>query len=369
MKKWSLPLFTLLAAAVLLSQPVLQPAAACTGIMLKNTDNSLVHGRTLEFGIPLEPSIAVLPRGHEMAGQTSNGDGMHFTSKYAVLGFITQGKENMFMDGLNEKGLSAGAFFFPDFAQYTPLTPDNQAKALSPGDMISWILSQCATVEEVRQAIADESVVLVPTVLDGWGSEPPGAHFIVYDATGACIVIEPVGGKLVVHDNPLGAMSNAPTFDWHLTNLRNFINLSVVNTAPQEMAGMTFSQLGQGSGLFGLPGDFTPPSRFVRAAIFSQNAAPSENAEKGILQVFHILNNFDIPLGSSRPSADNVKDADYTSLTVARDPQNLCYYYKTYADQTIRKVDLKVFDLDADKVKLLSTKGDQNVIDMSSRLQ
>ena len=118
--------------------------------------------------------------------------------------------------------------------------------------------------------------------------------------------------------------------------------------------------------MLGLPGDFTPPSRFVRAAVFSAAAIPSSNADAGILQVFHILNNFDIPLGVAR-GREGIVHSDYTQFTVARDPQSLRYYYKTYNDQTIRMVDLRKFDLNAKEVKKLSTMGSkQPIVEMSA---
>lgn len=212
-------------------------------------------------------------------------------------------------------------------------------------------------------------VVITPTVLEGWGSETPPFHRVVYDKTGASIVIEPVGGKLVVHDNPLGVMSNSPTFDWHMTNLRNYIALNPRNVPPIKVAGETFKQLGQGSGMLGLPGDFTPPSRFVRAAVFSATAIPSDTAEKGIEQVFHILNNFDIPVGVAREESEGVMHTDYTMLTMGRDPKNMRYYYKSYDDQTIRMVDPKQFDLDAKTIKMLNTKSKQPMVDMSDQFK
>jgi hypothetical protein len=91
-------------------------------------------------------------------------------------------------------------------------------------------------------------------------------------------VIEPLNKGLKIYDNPLGVVTNAPTFDWHMTNLRNYINLSATNVPAVDMGGITLAQFGQGSGLRGLPGDFTPPSRFVRAVAFSQSAFPSDTA-------------------------------------------------------------------------------------------
>ena len=83
-------------------------------------------------------------------------------------------------------------------------------------------------------------------------------------------------GKLKIFDNPLGVMTNSPAFDWHMTNLRNYIALNPRNVPPVKIEGETFRALGQGSGMLWLPGDFSPPSRFVRAAVFSATAIPEK---------------------------------------------------------------------------------------------
>ena len=67
--------------------------------------------------------------------------------------------------------------------------------------------------------------------------------------------------------------------------------------------------------------------------------------------MFHIINNFDIPIG------------------VARYPQGLRYYYKSYDNQTFRMVKLKAFDLDAEQIKMLSTKGEQPIVDMTPKFK
>ncbi len=342
-----------------------QQAMACTGIQLTNNDGSIVSGRTLEFGTTIETSIAVVPRGEAFVGDTPLGDGLAYTAKYAAIGVIAYDNVKI-LDGVNEEGLAVGAFYFPDFASYTPATAENQSRGMSPADFPNYLLTQFATVDEVRQAVAGDGILVMPTVVPNWGPVAPPFHYVVYDKNGNSIAVEPMGGKLVVHDNPLGVMTNSPDFGWHMVNLRNYIALDPRNVPPVTIDGTTFSQFGQGSGMLGLPGDFTPPSRFVRAAVFSATAVPSDNAEAGIGQVFHILNNFDIPVGVAREESRGVIHTDYTMLTVARDPQALRYYYKTYDDPTIRMVDLKTFDLDAKGIKLLSTAGTQSFVDMSS---
>lgn len=339
----------------------------CTAIELITEDGAIVHGRTVEFGIEIDISIAVIPRGYAFTGQTPQGDGLGYEAKYAAVGIIGYADVKL-LDGLNEVGLGLGTLYFPTFAEYTAVTDENQNRGLSPGDFPNWILTQFASLDEVRQAVSSDTVVITPTVIQGWGPAAPPFHYVVYDKTGASIVIEPVGGKLVIHDNPLGTMTNSPSFDWHMTNLRNFIALDPRNVPLIQISGATFQQLGQGSGMLGLPGDFTPPSRFVRAAVFSTTAVPARNAEKGIEQVFHILNNFDIPIGVARAEEDGVVHSDYTQLTVARDPQNQRYYYKSYADQTMRMVDMKQLDLNGKEIKLLSTRSEQPIVDMTGKL-
>lgn len=138
----------------------------------------------------------------------------------------------------------------------------------------------------------------------------------------------------MVTDNPIGVIINSPRFDWHITNLRNYISLRPLNVEPVKLDTLALQPLGQGSGMVGLPGDFTPPSRFVRAA-FSAPAVPTANAADGVLQAVHILNDFDTPVGIVKDKEGKQVGYDNTLTTVARDPQALRYYWRTYEDQTI----------------------------------
>lgn len=339
---------------------------ACTGIKGEANDGTVVHGRTLEFGVPVETSVVFIPRKTSFVGQTPKGDGKRYTSHYAMLGAIGY-NQLAIMDGINEKGLAVGTFYFPDFAEYVPTTDENQKISLSPIDFPNWILSQFSSLDEVKRALNE--IVIAPTISSSWGGIVPPFHYIVFEKSGACIVIEPVMGKLVIHDNPLGVFTNAPTFDWHMTNLRNYINLTANNASPVTQNGITLSPFGQGSGMVGLPGDFTPPSRFVRAAAFSRAALPVKNSEEAVFQTFHILNQFDIPKGIVRQTDHEKMATDYTMVTVVRDPNQLKYYFKTYEDQTIRMVSLEDFDKDSKDVLSLSTKGEPSYLNISSQLK
>ena len=335
---------------------------ACTGIRLKTKDGKTVSGRTLEFGVVVSTSLVAVPENYQFVGKTDNGDGLKYKSKYAMTGIITF-SDVQIADGMNSAGLSCGAFYFPTIAKYAELTKDNQSKALSPIDFNNWVISQFATVEEVRKAIENQEVVIVPTVLEGWGAEAPPFHYVVYDKAGNSIAIEPIDGKLVVRNNPIGVMTNSPSFDWHMTNLRNYTNLKTENANSMTIEGVTFKQLGQGSGMNGIPGDFTPPSRFVRATAFSVTALPTETTFDAIKDVFHILNNFDIPKGFSREVVAGKIYADYTQLTCARDPQELKFYYKTYENQTVSVFNLKDFDAKSKDILIINTASEEQIFD------
>ena len=324
-------------------------ALACT----KAKDNSFVNGRTVEFGIPLQLNAIVIPKNYVFKGTLPDGKtGLTYQSKYAAVGGNAFG-EPAIMDGINEKGLVAAAFYFPGYAQYSQAT-QNYSKSVSPTEFTNWILTQFATVDEVKQNL--KSIAIAPTTPKGWPVMPP-FHYVIYDSSGKSIVIEPVQGELKVYDNPLGVITNSPDFSWHMTNLANYINLSPTNASSITINGVRLQQFGEGSGLRGLPGDFTPSSRFVRAVIFSTSAIPSANAEAAVLQTFHILNQFDIPLGAVRDIRNNKVNSEFTLATTVKDPQNLNYYFRTFDDQTIKVINLKVFDLNAKQIKTISMTG------------
>jgi choloylglycine hydrolase len=331
--------------------------------MLTAKDKTFVHGRTLEFGIPVDTSIAAVPRNYEFQATAILSPGLKYISKFAAIGIVAFGNPAI-LDGMNETGLSVGTFYFPGFAEYSELSEATKIKSLSPADFPNWLLTQFETVDEIKALIAN--VQIVPTVLAGWGTETPPFHYIVYDKHGKCIVIEPIDGKLVIHDNPFGVLTNSPTFEWHTTNLRNYINLSSFDAKPLNIHGVDLKSFGMGSGMVGMPGDFTPPSRFVRAVIYSASAIPSETSEKSVYQAFHILNQFDIPIGVIRENINGTLYTDSTLLTCVRDPKNLKYYFKTYEDQCVKVVDLNKFDLNAKTILYGKISGTGLAIDITS---
>jgi len=316
---------------------------ACTGLCLIAKDGGVVVGRTLEFGVDPQSEILVFPAGKEITSSLPDkSKGITYTSKYGIVGANGFGFD-IHADGINEKGLYVGLHYFPGYASYNQPDASKHDVSMAAEDYGTWLLANFASVEEVKANF--DKVFLVENPLKVLGNISIPAHFVVHDKSGACVVIEPLNKKLVIYDNPVGVFTNSPPFDWHLTNLNNYMNLSVINVEPFDYAGMQLRASGEGSGLRGLPGDGTPPSRFVRAAIYSHSAIKQETAALTVPQVFHLMNNFDIPVGSVR---DVVKKADGTTVsneltawTTVIDLKNLSYSFKTYQGQQVCQVNVQ----------------------------
>ncbi|QOP45139.1 linear amide C-N hydrolase [Sulfurimonas paralvinellae] len=343
-------------------------ANACTGAQIITEDKAAINGRTVEFGVLIDTSVAFVPRGYKFTGMTTKGPGKTWRAKYASVGMIIADYD-VIVDGMNEKGLVCANFYFPGFAKYSVTTKENQSISMSTTDMVQWILSMFDNVDDVKKALKNNEVAISPVLTPGFPPQVQPFHFIVYDAAGKSIVFEPIDGKLKVYDNPIGVITNSPTFDWHMMNLRNYVTLGHTTPHSKKIFGIELKPLGQGAGMLGLPGDFTPPSRFVRAAAFAGSTIPAKTAEGGVMQMFHILNSFDIPVGAARTVEAGKIYSDYTMLTVVRDTKNLRFYYKTYDDQNIKMVDMKKFDFNAKKIVKLHTLTKQKFEDVSKKLK
>lgn len=321
----------------------------CTSFQLHAEDSSIVVGRTMEFPIELPWDLIVVPPGRQQQSSAPTGAGHSWTGRYGYAGIsigesrlpsgaIAPAQESV-SDGVNEAGLTAGLLYLPGYTQYQSPEGVPNERLLAPVDMASFVLATCATVAEAREAIA--SVVV-------WPQETPlgvmPMHLVLNDRSGASAVIEWIAGEAVQHDNPVGVVTNSPPFDWHLANLRNYVNLSATGAAPIDTGQLRITALGEGSGMLGLPGDFTPTSRFVRATALTLSANKTPNSRSAANTALHILGSFDIPKGAIRdtPPSEVPADMPYGDFTdwsiVAELGDPVAYTIKTYDDPTPRRL-------------------------------
>jgi len=347
-------------ALLIASLGTAETAQACTAFRLVARDGSVVYGRTMEFGFDVKSDVVVVPAGTEISGSLPDGaKGIAYKTKYGTVGATAVGLPAI-VDGINERGLAVGLLYFPGYASYPEVTSENKLRAMAPHELGNWILANFATIDEVKGALKD--VVLVPVMVEAI-NQPAPVHFIVYDQSGKSIVIEPLDKSLKVFDNPLGVLTNSPNFEWHATNLRNYLNLMARNAPAADLKGMKLTQFGQGSGMLGLPGDATPPSRFVRAVAYSQSAIPAETNKDAVLKAFH-------PVGVVREEHEGELHTDYTVWSSVADLKDLTWSFKTYDDQSIRTINLRqALDAAKGQVRHIAMDSKQPIENISTRFK
>lgn len=315
------------------------PLCACTGISLTAKDGSYIQARTIENADTVLPSeYVIIPRGHRIVSYTPEAkNGMLFTARYGVVGLCVVQKE-FIAEGVNEVGLSCGLFFFPSYGSYKPYDANYAMQTVGDLQLNSWILTQFATVDEAIDAINTGNVRVVG--LD----KTAVVHYRIGDKSGRQVVLEFVDGVPHFYENRVGVITNAPGFQWHLTNLNNYVNL-FSGSAPGHLIGkQELKPLGGSSGLLGLPGDATSPSRFVRAAFFCNTAPQMPDGFSTVTQCFHLLNSFDIPIGIEHKKNEVPDIPSATQWTSAIDLTNRKVYYKTAYNNNIRCIDLNSID-------------------------
>ncbi len=313
---------------------------ACTGISLTAKDGSRVMARTVEWAeSAMECGYVVAPRGHVHQSLTPTGEnGLKYKSVYGYVGIYTE-YAPFIVEGMNEAGLSAGLFFFPQYGEYMKYDSAHNARTLCDMQFVSWVLSQFSSIDQVKSALKEIDLVSLDNRIGT-------VHWRIAESGGRIAVLEFVGGVPYFYDNPLGVLTNSPGFEWQMTNLNNYVNLHAGAAASHEIAkGVGLKALGGGSGMLGLPGDYTPPSRFVRAAFMQTTAPVQKNSFDATMMAFHLLNNFDVPVGMQNApgkTPDGLQSA--TQFTTVTDQNNMRLYYRTAWNSNIRCIDLMDID-------------------------
>lgn len=306
----------------------------CTNFILESEKQQYVVGRSMEFGTLLNSSIIVSPKGSQEKSMIGQKEGLTWTQKYAYIGLDALNIEHFIIDGMNEEGLSIGGLWLPE-TQYPKVSMKNMSEVINLQDLIRWALSSFSSVSEVVEGL--KKVEIFAEVASGLG-QIPTIHFAVEDSKGNGAVVEFIDGKMEISKNTVGILTNSPKFSWHLTNLGNYVNLNALNVGKVHLDGTVLGPTGQGSGLLGIPGDWTPPSRFVKIAILKEFVKKTPSQKWNANLAFHLLNTVDIPYGAIQNSSG--KNFDYTQWIVVKDLEDKTLYYRTYKNLNIRSINL-----------------------------
>lgn len=306
----------------------------CTDFTLRTKDEAVINGRSMEFALDLKSKVMMRPKGQVRQSEPlKNFQALTWTSKYASI-FVNGLEMDHVIDGFNEKGLSVGILWQPD-SEYPQVDPDKSKAALNLISIGDYLLDNFATVDEVKEGI--KGLTVVAAKVDAMNMIPP-IHVSLHDASGKSGVIEFIEGKMNFLENPAGVLTNAPRLDWHLTNLRNYLDVSAKTTGDVKVGSTILAPVGQGNGLLGVPGDWSPPSRFVKIAIVKHFVLRPENPSQGVNLAQHLLNLVDIPLGAIQEQDGKFEN---TQWVVIKDLKNQTFHYRTYADLNLKSIDFK----------------------------
>ena len=310
---------------------------ACTAVNVVAKDGSVVAGRTMEWAFDMKWELIANPKGTSIALSAPASmklPATNVSSKYAFAAIapgVLQGAP-AYLEGQNEAGLAISGNFLPGFTEYQTVTPQDK-KYVSVINFGGFVLGMFGSVKEARAEIPQYKVWYDPSEVKGIPT-PPWIHYVLTDRSGDSIVVEFVKGQMRIHDNIAGVLTNSPTYDWHLNNVRNYLSLTSTATASVTVGKTNVTELGQGGGLLGLPADYTPPSRFVRATYLKQFAYQPSNSAEAMQATGHILNNVDIPVGVARSTDGKQVFSDYTQWVTLKDLKNNRMKIANYANRT-----------------------------------
>jgi penicillin V acylase-like amidase (Ntn superfamily) len=291
------------AASAIAIQPV---AHACSRVLWASPDSQVFVGRTQDWTEKANSAFRVYPRGIERTGAVARNP-HKWTSRYGSL--VLSAYDSGTHEGVNEKGLSAHALYLAgetDFGKRDPKRP-----GIGVMQWVQYYLDNFATVAEAVEAQQSFKFQVEPLILPN--GYPTLVHVSLSDKSGDSAVIEYIGGKArIYHDRRFTVMTNEPTYDKQIENLKQY---------------RTFG------GDRPLPGERTPSDRFVRAAYYANGLPKPASRAEGAAYMFSVIRNISVPFGLGDPDKPNVAS---TMFRTVQDLTGGRYYFEsTYAPNVV----------------------------------
>jgi len=311
-------------ACVILIAGLITEASACTWFEFRNDLGNSFIGRSMEWPTDLRGEITIVPRNYRLGA---------FKTKHGFVGMSHDGL--LFSDGLNEQGLACSGLWL-DESKYA----EKKAGAYHAAELINYVLGNTKTVDE---AVAFIKANVFYTSAD-FASLAAGIqlqlHFAITDASGRSVVVEFIDGKTLIHKNKVGAMTNDPRFEEQLKNWSKYTG--------KKFDEETFEAF-----------DFSPKGKFCRMAAMNATQTKISTDAAAINRAWSMLNTVDLPQGVLywRGVSDHPQ---FTSYAVVGDLKNRVYYFRTYDNYDIRKIDLSKIDFASAKFRSVSLFGAAN---------
>lgn len=313
----------------------------CTAATYQTRDH--YFGRNLDLEFSYHETVTVTPRNKVFEFR----HGGKLEHHYAMIGMaFVVGDYPLYYDATNENGLSMAGLNFPGNAHYTKAAEgkDNVASF----ELIPWILGQCENVDEAKKLLSNINVTDDAFSKD---LQPSTLHWMIADKDRA-IVFEQTERGPQIYNNPFGVMTNNPTFDYHLLHIADYMNASADLPENRLAKDVNFNTYSRGMGGFGIPGDLSSASRFVKVAFTKMNSVSDDSESASISQFFKILGSVEQQKGCCRLGyeKDGSLICEYTIYSSCCNTDRGIYYYTTYENSQISAVDMHHEDLDGSSV-------------------
>ncbi|PKP51512.1 MAG: choloylglycine hydrolase [Bacteroidetes bacterium HGW-Bacteroidetes-12] len=302
---------------------------ACTRVVYKGPNNTVLTGRTMDFSIEIPANQWIFPRGIKRNGEVGKNS-IEWVSKYGSIGVSTW--DIAVADGMNEKGLVANLLWLVE-SNYPSFNKEGDRKGMAISLWAQYVLDNFATVAEAVEELSKESFAIVSDFIPGTDKFTT-VHLSISDATGDNAILEYIKGKLVIHHDPsYTVMTNDPPYEQQLAIAKYWENIP----------GKTF-----------LPGSVTAADRFVRASFFINSIPQTDNTRVAVAGVFSVIRNVSVPYGFEIEGFPNLSTTRWRCVA---DQKELVYYFETALTPNIFWVDLKKIDF--------SEKADVRKLDLS----
>lgn len=313
----------------------------CTCFSWETEDGMHLLGRTYDQCGNLKGNrISAVPRNYPLRLEINEKSQRYVRGRYAFGGMAVMGLASPVMvDGINEMGVMGGLLNYPGYAVYD-VVRNSRHMNIHPGFLMGYLLSQCASVEEAASILPSLNL----TGEKIFGHEMT-VHYIFSDRTGETIIIEPDREGLQIHRDTIGVMTNSPGYRWQQTNLCNYASVSNLLDASRDYMDVRLrgTAVSSGGG-FGLPGDYSSPSRFVRMAVMKHYAIKGKDEVDGVSRMFNQFSAVNIPEGIVMRQEDGGGEEDVSydqTLSIsAMCAESGTYYFSTCKSRRICAVRL-----------------------------
>ena len=309
----------------------------CTAVSYQN-----YFGRNLDIEKSYGERVVITPRNYKFSMRTMPT----LESHYAMIGMAAvKGDYPLYFEATNETGLSMAGLNFPDNADYKDYdeTKDN----VTPFELIPYILGKCKDVAEAEKLLSNVNIVKI-----NFSDELPLSplHWIISNKDKS-ITAESVKDGFKIYENPYGVLTNNPTFDYHMMNINNYMQLHEGFAENRMAPERQFKNYSLGMGALGLPGDYSSASRFVRAVFVKEKSPCFQSEKESVSHFFHILGSVAMPKGCVMTRDGELEYTRYSSCCNA---DKGIYYYTTYDNSAVTAVDMHSVNLDGKEIYTFS---------------